>query len=56
MHVRLLEFLFWGFALFLVFLGFLGKNLGTYNLDCVRRLDYAYAGLFLSAQATAQKP
>ena len=47
MHVRLLEFPFWGYALFLVFLGFLGKNLRTHNLACIHRLDYEYAGLFL---------
>ena len=48
--------MFWGSALFLVFLRFLGKNLRTYNLARIRRLDYAYASLFLGAQAAAQKP
>ena len=56
MHVRLLEFPFWGSALFLVFLGFLGKNLHMNNLACVHKLDYAYGGLFLRAKAIAQKP
>ena len=50
MYVRLLEFSFWGSALFL------GKNLRTLNLTCVRKLDYAYVSLFLRAQAIAQKP
>ena len=55
MHVRLLEFSLRGSALFLVFLGFLGKNLRTHNLARVRRLDYVCVGLFLQAQAIAQK-
>ena len=56
MHVRLLEFLFWGSALFLVFLEFLGKNLRMHNLVHVRKPNYAYVSLFLCAQAAAQKP
>ena len=55
MHVRLLEFPSRGSALFLVFLGFLGKNLRTHNLARVRRLDYASASFFLCVQAAAQK-
>ena len=49
MHVSLLEFPFGGSAMFFVFLGFLGKDLRTYNLACACILDYAYVGLFLHA-------
>ena len=55
MHVRLLEFPSRGSALFLDFLGFLGKILRTHNLARVCRLDYVCVGLFLQAQAIAQK-
>ena len=44
MHVRLLGFLFWGFALFLVFLRFSGKT-------HVRIILPAYAGLIMCIQA-----
>ena len=38
-------------ALFVVFLGFLDKNPHAHDQGCVRKLDYAYAGLFIRDEA-----
>ena len=48
MHVRVLDLVF---QAWLCFQGFLGKNLCTHNLACVRRLDYAHTSLIMLMQA-----
>ena len=50
-HVRLLDLFFWNSTLFFVllcsWLRFLWLNPHTHNPTYVRKLDYAYAGLFI---------
>ena len=55
-YVRMLDLLFCALLCFAVLLKLLGWFPCTHNPFCVRRLDYAYAGLFMRMHDPAQKP
>ena len=54
--VRLLKIVCPNLTLFVVFLGFLGKNPHAHDQCCVCKLDYAHTGLFIRTHEPAQKP
>ena len=47
----MLDLSFWSSTLVFVLLGFLDWNPRAHHLGCVRRLDYAHAGLIMRTQA-----
>ena len=55
-YVRMLDLSFCALLCFAVLLKFLGWFHRTHNPFCVRRLDYAYTGLFMHMHDPAQKP